>query len=224
VISRKIAQFALAGLLLGTLAPGAGAAEFRLLRLDGVEVKWGAPDLGSGAEVSYGFTATSARFPDAINCGTLAPMTEMASVWGGDRTRLEKIARAAFDMWSRAADLTFRPAMASEAPDILIGVQAEPRGTAFANVWHGAGADGIAPLTRATICFNPEEAWTTDGGPSAAGVYDIGTVLAHEIGHAIGLDHPGARGALMGYSNQGDIDALMAGDIAGARLLYGPKD
>jgi hypothetical protein len=27
----------------------------------------------------------------------------------------------------------------------------------------------------------------------------------------------------MAYSNQGDIDALMAGDIAGARAIYGPR-
>ena len=59
-------------------------------------------------------------------------------------------------------------------------------------------------------------------GPAPAGALDFGTVLAHEIGHAIGLDHPGATGALMAFSNQGDIDHLMPGDIAGAAALYGP--
>lgn len=216
----------LAGLLVCGLAPAAGAVDFRLLHLDGVDVKWGVPALGEGADVSYGFVTERQHFDDAINCGALAPMAEMAPVWGNEPTRLDRIAAAAFAMWSRAADLTFRPALADETPDILIGVQAEPQGTAFANVWHGPGAEGIAALTRATICFNPDEVWSADGGAGegdAAG-YDLGTVLAHEIGHAIGLDHPGARGALMGYSNQGDIDALMAGDIAGARLLYGAAD
>ena len=33
---------------------------------------------------------------------------------------------------------------------------------------------------------------------------------------------PGPRGALMAYSNQGALDALMPGDVAGAVLLYGP--
>ena len=77
------------------------------------------------------------------------------------------------------------------------------------------------PLTRATICFNPELSWSTSDGAAAPGSLDLGTVLAHEIGHAIGLDHPGATGALMGYSHQGNIDNLMPGDIAGARALYG---
>ena len=47
-------------------------------------------------------------------------------------------------------------------------------------------------------------------------------MLAHEIGHVIGLDHPGPTGALMGYRDQGDVDRLMAGDIAGSVALYGP--
>ena len=97
-----------------------------------------------------------------------------------------------------------------------------PERVAFANVWHGEAAAGVAPLTRATICFNPELAWTSGIGPVPPGRLDLETVLAHEIGHAIGLDHPGATGALMGYSNQGSIDHLMPGDIAGAVALYGP--
>ena len=126
-------------------------------------------------------------------------------------------------MWSREADLQFRPAREGETPDILIGAQGRPEGIAFANVWHADPAPGgaIAGLTRATICFNPELSWST-ATVAAPGSLDLGTVLAHEIGHAIGLDHPGAAGALMGYSNQGNIDDLMPGDIAGARALYGP--
>jgi hypothetical protein len=126
-------------------------------------------------------------------------------------------------MWSREADLGFRPAAAGEVPDILIGTQGVPQRIAFANVWHGTpSAAGVAPLTRATICFNPEAAWSTAVGPVAPGRLDLATVLAHEIGHAIGLDHPGASGALMGFSNRGSIERLMPGDIAGAVALYGP--
>ena len=78
---------------------------------------------------------------------------------------------------------------------------------------------GAAPLTTATICLNP--AVSTDGG-GVPGALDLRTVLAHEIGHAIGLDHPGPTGTLMGYRDQGDIDGLMYGDIAGVQRLYGP--
>jgi hypothetical protein len=198
-------------------AAAAEAAAFRLLRIDGVHVKWGRPTPGSGAAVTYGFATAKASFPDAINCRELAPMAALAA-----RPAVERAAAAAFAMWSRAADVAFRPAGPGETPDILIGAQARPKGIAFANVWHGAPDRGVAPLTRATICLNPTLAWTIGDGPVPDGALDLSTVLAHEIGHAIGLDHPGAAGALMGYSNQGSMDALMPGDVAGARAIYGP--
>jgi hypothetical protein len=209
-------------ILLGVWAQPVAAEAFRLLRIDGAHVKWGRPALGSGAAVTYGFAAGNAAFPDAINCRELGPMAALSPAWRYDHARLAQVAAAAFAMWAGEADLEFRPAGPGEPPDILIGTQSRPRGIAFANVWHGTPDQGVAPLTRATICFNPTIVWTTEEGADN-GALDLGTVLAHEIGHAIGLDHPGATGALMAYSNQGDIDALMAGDIAGARAIYGPR-
>ena len=163
-------------------------------------------------------------FPDAVNCGELAPMRGLVKAWAGDTVRLERLLAGAFAIWSREADLRFRPAGAGESPDILIGAQGRPKRIAFANVWSAAAAakGGFAPLTRATICFNPGLPWSVADGEAPRGGLDLRTVLAHEIGHAIGLDHPGATGSLMGYSNQGDIDRLMPGDIAGAVALYGP--
>jgi hypothetical protein len=221
-VRQALFEHLLAAALAAVLATPARPADYRLLRLDGLEVKWGAPEPRSGADVSYGFATADRTFPDAINCGALAPMAELAPAWGGDPARLAAIAAEAFAMWSREADVRFRPAAPGEAPDILIGAQGEPHRIAFANVWHGPGSAGIAPLTRATICFNPLVAWSDEEGPEPAGALDLKTVLAHEIGHAIGLDHPGAAGGLMGFMNQGDIDHLMPGDIAGAVSLYGP--
>jgi hypothetical protein len=212
------------GLLAALATHPATAADFRFLDIGGLHVKWGAATPGSGAEVTYGFATSRRSFPDAINCRDLAPLSVLAPAWGGGDARLRRLVMDAFAMWSSEADLRFRPARPGEEPDILIGAQGEPRRIAFANVWHdpGRAADGVAPLARATICFNPEVRWTTAEASDAAAGLDLGTVLAHEIGHAIGLDHPGATGALMGYQNQGDIDHLMPGDIAGAVALYGP--
>jgi hypothetical protein len=201
------------------------SAEYRVLRLDGQMLKWGPPEIGAPAEVSWGFTTAHEVFANAVNCGWMAPMALMSDAWGGDPARLERIAAEAFAMWSGASGIVFRRAAPGQQPDILIGAQAEPRRIAFANVWHDAAAarDGVAPLRKATICFNPDRAWSTRLGLPPKGAQDFRTVLAHEIGHAIGLDHPGAAGTLMGFADQGPLDGLAPGDAAGVRLLYGER-
>lgn len=200
------------------------ASEFRLLQIDGYFVKWGAPAFGAGAKVTYGFVTRAESFPDAINCGGMAPMDVLSAVWGHDDAALKQIATDAFRMWSAATRIEFRRAGPGERPDILIGTQAKPRRIAFANVWHDveAAADGIAPLTAATICFNPEAAWVAED-VGAEEALDLRTVLAHEIGHAIGLGHPGPTGALMAFQPQGTVERLMAGDVEGSLTLYGAR-
>lgn len=220
--SRWIKVVAALWLAFPLIAQASRADEFRFLKIGGFHVKWGAPAMGQGAEaVTYGFVRSPSSFPDARNCPALVPADGIAAAGGVDRRRFEALAAEAFDLWSGAANISFLPAQAGEIPDILIGAEANPHGIAFADVWsdRAQAVSGMAPLTKATICLNPAVAWTDAGG--VRGAFDLGTVLAHEIGHAIGLDHPGPTGTLMGYRDQGNIDGLMAGDIAGVRRLYG---
>ena len=137
----------LLGLIATLAAPAAIAADFRLLVIDGLRVKWGAPEPGAGADVSYGFATQRMTFPDAVNCAELAPMRGLAKAWAGDTTRLERLLAGAFAIWSREADLRFRPAGTDESPDILIGAQGRPKRIAFANIWLDAAAAkaGFAP-------------------------------------------------------------------------------
>lgn len=197
------------------------AGDYRLLRLDDVGLKWDTAVPGTPATVSYGFATRRTAFPDAINCRDLAPLDQSSPVWGGGRGRFPEIVAQAFAMWSRVAAIVFHPVVTGETPDILIGAEGTRQKIAFTNVWHADPAPGahMASLTSATICLNPGAAW---GEPGPDGL-DVRTVLAHEIGHAIGLDHPGPTGALMGYSNQGGLAGLMPGDIAGSVALYGPS-
>jgi hypothetical protein len=220
--SRWIQVMVALALAFSGTAQASRADDFRLLRIGSLHVKWGAPVLGQGAgTVTYGFVRSPSAFPGARNCPTVVTADGIAAAADVDRRRFEALAAAAFDLWSGAANIVFRPAKAGETPDILIGAQGSPHGIAFADVRNdrGRAASGVAPLTAATICLNPTAAWTDRG--RAPGSFDLRTVLAHEIGHAIGLDHPGPTGTLMGYRDQGEFDGLTSGDIAGAQRLYG---
>ena len=54
-------------------------------------------------------------------------------------------------------------------------------------------------------------------------MYDLRYTIAHEIGHAIGLDHPSAAGELMSYRYDERRQGLQPGDTKGVVLLYGPR-
>ena len=81
---------------------------------------------------------------------------------------------------------------------------------------------------EADIVFNNRFQWSSYRGnvrtANGRDLWDITRVAMHELGHALGLDHPDERGqsvnALMN-SVLGNLDSLTADDIAGARSLYG---
>jgi hypothetical protein len=194
---------------------------FRLLRMDGFELKWGSPQLGSAAAVTYALVDKPVHFSDTINCGAmnpLEPMLERSRVSSEEFVYELEMAMAA---WSEVAGVTFAEAPAATA-DILIGTQQIPRGRAFTNVEFDRekGVNGVATLSRSLICFNPEQPWKI-GFDGQLDAYDIRYVLMHELGHAIGLNHPYGRESLMHHSYQESFRELQKGDIAGSVMIYG---
>ena len=74
---------------------------------------------------------------------------------------------------------------------------------------------------RADICLNPQRSWKI-GFDGNLDVYDLRYTFMHEIGHAVGLDHPGRSGSIMGYRYDERVHKLQPSDIAAAQSLYGP--
>lgn len=219
--------------------PLCAGENFRLLVLDGGYVKWGSPALGTRATVTYAFATKSQTFKDARNCGELAPLATLSTATGIPADVMRQEADAAFRQWEQAAGLSFRPAATPEAADILIGAQGQPTGLAYTNVelTEESAARGsskgdlaaslsetaprIGRIRQALVCLNPERPWKL-GFDGNLEIYDLRYTFTHEIGHAIGLDHPGPTGALMGFRYEETSRGLMGGDIKAARTLYGP--
>lgn len=194
---------------------------FRLIKLDGGTLKWGRPVMGTGATVSYAFVEQPVFFKDARNCRTMVPMKALLADAGVRDAVFEAEVVKAFQAWSSVADIRFHKVFDPEQADILIGAQADPKGRAFTNVeFREAVSSRVKPLEKSLICLNPEQPWKM-GFNGDLGVYDLRYSMAHEIGHAIGLDHPSASGQVMSYKYDERFDTLQIGDINGAIALYG---
>jgi predicted Zn-dependent protease len=195
-------------------------AEFRLLKLDGSHVRW-AGTVNGDTVVTYSVLDRAKDYPGTRNCGSMDSIAELGDRWKirGDLFRQEL--RKAFDLWERAANLKFIEVGDPAEAGIVIGAQRVPIGRAFTDVSFKLGDNPYREITRSLICLNPHQPWKIgfDGNRS---VYDLRYTLAHEIGHAIGLDHPAvSHGQVMSFRYQEGLQDLQGGDITGALRLYG---
>jgi len=197
------------------------AGIYRIIELKGGAVKWGGPDMGTGAIVTYAFATEPVAFSEARNCRAMEPMEALLARSGIDTAVYQAEAAKAFDAWSAVADIEFHEVSDPEAADILIGAQAKPIGRAFTNVsYTRATPSAVRPLEKSLICLNPEQPWKV-GFDGDLNVYDLRYTLMHEIGHAIGLDHPDTTSQVMSYRYEERFETLQPGDIRGAVALYG---
>jgi hypothetical protein len=197
------------------------AGIFRIIELKGSAVKWGRPSMSTGATVTYAFATAPVTFSEARNCRAMEPMDVLLARSGIDQAVYEAETARAFDAWSAAADIEFRRVSDPGTADILIGAQTKPVGRAFTNVSYTRdSASAVRPLEKSLICLNPEQPWKV-GFDGDLNVYDLRYTMTHEIGHSIGLDHPGTPTQVMSYRYEERFAFLQQGDIGGAVALYG---
>lgn len=222
----RISIAALAGIVascvaFGTTATAGDPGAFRILKLEGHKVRWQAPE-GRSRIVTYSVAAEATHFPGARNCGKLAPLDRLTEDSELSSTAIRLELAAAFAMWEAVADIRFIEAASDREADIVVGAQVDPMGWAFADVFYDVESpEAVKPISRALVCLNPLRRWKI-GFDGDLKVYDLRYTLAHEIGHAIGLDHPSGPGQIMGYRYEEGFRSLQSGDIAGAVQLYGP--
>lgn len=209
----------LVGVAPAASALGADANDYRLLNLDGHAVKWGTPSLGTGATVTYAIATASSSASGIENCRQTQGINTLLTRSHVKLGAFERALRSAFKLWSDVSDVHFVPASIGKSADLLITAEAVPDGIAYSDVTpKPAPPPRVGTITQAIICLNPEARWTIGG---SADSYRLFYVLAHEIGHTIGLDHPNPSGTLMSFEYSHTLQSLQPGDITGAVALYG---
>jgi predicted Zn-dependent protease len=184
--------------------------------------------------LTYAVATAAFHTDDAINCADVAPVDRLLAANRLKRADFDAEVDAAFSAWAAVADVSFVRVTEPAVADIVIGAEGVPSGRAFTNVatdrgspspsWQAARLVSAVPdaITRAMICLNPDQPWKI-GFDGNLAVYDVRYALMHEIGHAIGLDHPDAPNTVMDYRYTEKFSGLQPGDIAGAAALYGTR-
>ncbi|KAJ8266551.1 hypothetical protein GJAV_G00131770 [Gymnothorax javanicus] len=136
------------------------------------------------------------------------------------KRQVELATRTAFQLWSNVSTLAFREV--SEGPaDIRLAFFEGEHNDGMGNAFDGPGgalAHAFFPC-RGEAHFDMAERWTLDGFKG----HNLFMVIAHEIGHTLGLEHSPVRQALMSpyYKKLGKALVLSWDDITAVQQLYG---
>jgi hypothetical protein len=148
--------------------------------------------------------------------------------FGTGGTWQAQIARA-LATWESVANINIAPV--ADGPydfNTLGAAQADPR---FGDIRFGGYPFPSNTTTLAQTYFPPPNGSTAAGDVevntsmdfSIGSSYDVFSVLLHETGHSLGLDHPRSPDVVMSPNYGGIRTGLTAGDIAGIQAIYGPR-
>lgn len=179
------------------------------------EFKWGPTQLGTaGGQVRWSFATRS--YDGYTYEGVIVDPI------------YQSLIRDAFQQWEAVANIDFVEVSDGTSTQLRLGWDSidGPHNTVGEASYSGITTGGYNPqnprysTTDAEIRFDLAETWSTTKSAPASGSVSFYAVALHEIGHVLGLDHTTDPGTLM-YPRLTDLTSLAAGDIEGARVIYG---
>ena len=184
-------------------------------------MKWGAPTSATGATITYRLAANASR-AGTVNCQEITPIGPLLTRSRISHNTFDKALEDAFHAWEAVANVRFVRVADDKPANLTVGAEKTLDGIAYSDVTPASSTTAsISPLKKAVICLNPRVRWTAKLALRHQSAKALGYVLMHEIGHVLGLDHPGPTGELMSYEYSVTLRTLQAGDIAGIVSLYG---
>lgn len=181
--------------------------------------KWGPGGPGTGATITWSLMMTGTSCAAEFAGCTISHLADFMPA--GYMSAIT----AAFETWASVANITFVMIAddgaafnaATTSGDIRIGGHSfdGPSGT----LAHGFYPPANGVTAAGDIHFDVAETWKLGFGGAG---FDIFQVFAHELGHALGLDHSAVAGSLMNPFYSEAFAGPQADDIAGMQFLYGP--
>jgi hypothetical protein len=137
----------------------------------------------------------------------------------------QNLARTSLQMWSQVSHVHFiQNPWAPETSILNIGVT--PMDGRLNVLGRGGysytNAGGFWHISSGVAALDATENWDLRvGNGNVPGTVDFFTVMSHEIGHALGLDHSSSPNDVMYPYYMGARDWLSSGDIQNIQSLYG---
>ncbi|KAL6608319.1 hypothetical protein ACP70R_041382 [Stipagrostis hirtigluma subsp. patula] len=153
-------------------------------------------------------------------------LSPAATAGAPPRKAVRAAVRSALARWARVVPVEFAETAAGggdEAADITVGFYDGDHGDGYPfDGANGALAHAWGP-NDGRVHVDAAEQWTAANSDDAVeAAFDLETVVAHEIGHVLGLNHSSLPEAVMyPYIKPGETKELADADVEGVQLLYG---
>ncbi|MFM7131293.1 MAG: matrixin family metalloprotease [bacterium] len=173
--------------------------------------------------ITYSIPSDGVFWYSGVNQMNSVLSSQLGSDW-------QKVVAEVFDKWTRSADIDI-----AQVPDKGGDgdYQAASQGASqFGDIRIGGFSFNENPLrVLAMTSSPPPDGWTRagdvqinlDNNWTDGGAYDFRTVLLHELGHSLGLDHVSDTGSIMFDRYAGVRRDLQTCDIEGIQAIYGHR-